>query len=176
MSATSPSMEPSTPAGRTRQLIVREIEEHLRAESTQDLEGLLAGMTEDCYNLVMCEPSPLYQGPEEVARRYHLLWTAFPDLDVRLRRVVAIEGSWAVTEHTLSGTHDGPLFGVPPTGRKLSVETCVVWELADTRVRGEIVYFDLATLLRQAAYLELPGATAPPADGGGRPRRGDPKP
>lgn len=144
-----------------RARIVQEIEQHLHAESTQDLEGLLAGMTDDCYNLVVCDPSPLYQGPAEVARRYKLLWTAFPDLDVRLRRVVAIDGAWAVTEHTLSGTHQGPLFGVAPTGRKLSVDTCVVWELADTRVRGEIVYFDLATLLRQSGYLELPGSSRP---------------
>lgn len=144
--------------GATREEIVREIEQHLRAESSQDLETLLAGMTDDCYNLVMCDPSPLYDGPEAVARRYRGLWAAFPDLDVRLRRVVAIDGDAVVTEHTLSGTHQGPLFGVPPTGRRLTVETCVVWEFVGARVRGETVYFDLATLLRQAGALETPGA------------------
>lgn len=146
----------------TRRAVVEEIEEHLRAESSQDLDALLAGMTEDCFNLVMCDPSPLYSGPEEVARRYRGLWTAFPDLEVRLRRVVAIEGAHAVTEHTLSGTHRGPLFGVPPTGRKLVVETCVVWEFVGTKVRGETVYFDLATLFRQAGALSLPGAAPEP--------------
>lgn len=143
--------------GIARDAIVREIEQHLHAESTQDLEALLAGMTVDCYNLVMCDPSPLYLGPEEVARRYRGLWATFPDLEVQLRRVVAIEGSIAVTEHRLSGTHRGPLFGIAPTGRKLTVDTCVVWEFVGTRVRGETVYFDLATLLRHAAFLELPG-------------------
>lgn len=147
----------ATPDGiATRDEIVREIEQHLRAESSQDLEALLAGMTEDCYNLVMCDPTPLYQGPEEVARRYRGLWAAVPDLDVRLRRVVAIDGRAVVTEHTLSGTHGGTLFGVPPTGRRLTVDTCVVWDFAGARVRGETVYFDLATLLRQTGALELP--------------------
>lgn len=146
-----------TPDGiATCDAIVREIEHHLRAESSQDLAALLAGMTEDCYNLVMCDPSPLYQGPEEVARRYRGLWAAIPDLEVRLRRVVAIDGNTAVTEHTLSGIHGGTLFGVPPTGRKLTVDTCVVWDFTGARVRGETVYFDLATLLRQAGALELP--------------------
>jgi steroid delta-isomerase-like uncharacterized protein len=140
-----------------RDAMVREIEAHLRAESSQDLDALLAGMTDDCYNLVMCDPSPLYQGPEEVARRYRGLWNAFPDLEVRLRRVVAVDGDVAVTEHTLSGTQSGPLFGFAPTGRALSVDTCVVWEFAGGRVRGEIVYFDLATLIREAGYLTLPG-------------------
>ncbi len=141
--------------GADRDAIVREIGQHLRAESEQDLDALLAGMTDDCYNLVVCDPAPYYRGPEEVARRYRALWTAFPDLEVKLRRVVAIDGDMAVTEHTLSGTHLGPLFGVAPTGRKLSVDTCVVWEFVGTRVRGETVYFDLATLFRQAGALEL---------------------
>lgn len=159
MSALRPSTDAlpqSTPEGIARDVIVREIEQHLAAETAQDLEALLAGMTDDCYNLVECDPSPLYQGPEEVARRYRGLWAALPDLQVRLRRVVAIEGSMAVTEHTLSGTHRGPLFGVEPSDRKLTVDTCVVWEFVGSRVRGETVYFDLATLLRQAGYLQLP--------------------
>lgn len=142
--------------GVARGSIVHEIEQHLRAESAQDLEALLAGMTDDCYNRVVCDPVPLYRGPEEVARRYRGLWAALPDLEVRLRRVVAVDGDTAVTEHTLSGTHRGTLFGVLPTGLKLTVDTCVVWEFSGTRVRGETVYFDLATLLRQAAFLELP--------------------
>jgi steroid delta-isomerase-like uncharacterized protein len=137
--------------------MVREIESHLAAESTQDLEALLAGMTQDCYNMVLCDPSPLYRGPEAVARRYRGLWATFPDLQVRLRRVVAIDGELAVTEHTLSGTHRGPLFGVAPTGRRVQVDTAVIWEFAGQRIRGETVYFDLATMLRQVGALALPG-------------------
>jgi steroid delta-isomerase-like uncharacterized protein len=139
----------------SRDAMLREIEDHLRAESSQDLDALLAGMTEDCFNLVVCDPTPLYEGPEEVARRYRGLWATFPDLEVRLRRVVAIEGNAAVTEHTLSGTQRGPLFGAAPTDRRLSVETCVVWEFVGDKVRGETVYFDLATLLRQAGALDV---------------------
>ena len=151
---------PPAPDPAERDAIVREIGQHLRAESEQDLDTLLAGMTHDCYNVVVCDPSLFYRGPEAVARRYRGLWAAFPDLEVRLRRVIAIEGDMAVTEHTLSGTHLGPLFGVAPSGRRLSVDTCVVWEFVGTRVRGETVYFDLATLLRQAGTLQLGGAQA----------------
>ena len=145
-----------------RDAMATEIHSHLAAESTQDLRALLAGMTEDCYNLVLCDPSPLYRGPEAVARRYRGLWAALPDLQVRLRRIVAIDGELAVTEHTLSGTHRGPLFGVAPTGRRVQVNTVVIWEFADERIRGETVYFDLATVLRQVGALVLPGAGSPP--------------
>jgi predicted ester cyclase len=67
-----------------------------------------------------------------------------------------------VTEHTLSGTHSGPLFGIAPTGRLVQVETVVIWEFAGERIRGEAVYFDLATMLRQVGALTLPGAAAAP--------------
>jgi steroid delta-isomerase-like uncharacterized protein len=145
-----------------REAMVAEIHSHLSAESTQDLEALLTGMTEDCYNLVMCDPSPLYQGPEAVARRYRGLWAALPDLQVRLRRVVAVGRELAVTEHTLSGTHHGPLFGVAPTGCRVQVDTVVIWEFAGERIRGETVYFDLATMLRQVGALVLPGIGSAP--------------
>lgn len=144
-----------------RDAMAAEIHSHLAAESTQDLQALLAGMTEDCYNLVLCDPSPLYRGPEAVARRYRGLWAALPDLQVRLRRIVAIDGELAVTEHTLSGTHRGPLFGVAPTGRRVQVDTVVIWEFAGERIRGETVYFDVATVLRQVGALVLPGAGSP---------------
>jgi len=146
-----------------REAMVREIEGHLEAESTQNLSALLAGMTEDCYNLVLCDPSPLYRGPDAVARRYRGLWAALPDLQVRLRRIVAIEGELAVTEHTLSGTQSGPLFGIAPTGRLVQVETVVIWEFAGELIRGETVYFDLATMLRQVGALTLPESGSAPA-------------
>lgn len=148
-----------------RDTMVAEIQSHLAAESTKNLEALLTGMTEDCYNLVLCDPSPLYRGPDAVAMRYRGLWTAFPDLQVRLRRVVAIDGELAVTEHTLSGTHGGTLFGVAPTGRQVQVDTVVIWEFAGERIRGETVYFDLATMLRQVGALVLPGGNSAPSAG-----------
>jgi steroid delta-isomerase-like uncharacterized protein len=143
-----------------RSAIIREIEEHLKAESSQDLQALLEGMTDDCYNLVMCDPEPMYSGPEAVARRYGALWTALPDLNVRLRRVAAIDGDLVVSEHTLSGTHLGTLFGVPPTGRPVEVDTVVVWEFREGRIRGETVYLDMATVLRQVGFLALPAETS----------------
>jgi steroid delta-isomerase-like uncharacterized protein len=139
-----------------RDQVVEAIREHLRAESAQDLPVLLDGMTDDCFNLIMCDPVRLYRGPEAVARRYQGLWSALPDLSVRLRRVLSVEGNLAVTEHTLSGTHLGSLFGVRPTGKPVEVDTVVVWEFRGNRIKGETVYFDLATMLRQVGYLRLP--------------------
>lgn len=134
--------------------IVAEISAHLVAENAQDLNALLEGMTEDCFNLIVPDPQQLYAGPEEVARRYRSLWATFPDLKVQMRRIVSVQEQTAVSEHTLSGTHRGSLFGVPGTGKHVEVETAVVWDIVDGRIRGETVYFDVATMLRQVGYLE----------------------
>ena len=134
--------------------IIAEIHAHIAAENSQDLAALLDGMTDDCFNLIVPDPHRLYAGPEEVARRYRGLWTTFPDLKVEMRRIVSIQEDTAVTEHTLSGTQRGNLFGVPATGKHVEVETAVVWDIVDGRIRGETVYFDVATMLRQIGYLE----------------------
>jgi len=137
----------------TESPIVAEILSHLAAESAQDLDTLLEGMTDDCFNLVIPDPHRLYAGPEEVARRYRGLWATFPDLKVEMRRIVSVSEAVAVTEHTLSGTQDGVLFGFPPSGKHVEVETAVIWDIVDGRIRGESVYFDAATMLRQAGHL-----------------------
>jgi steroid delta-isomerase-like uncharacterized protein len=73
---------------------------------------------------------------------------------VQMRRIVSVQQDTAVSEHTLSGTHLGSLFGVPGTGKHVEVETAVVWDVVDGRIRGETVYFDVATMLRQIGNLE----------------------
>jgi hypothetical protein len=45
------------------------------------------------------------------------------------------------------------------------VDTAVVWDLVDGRIKGEVVYFDLATMLRQIGFLELPIQPSSSADG-----------
>jgi steroid delta-isomerase-like uncharacterized protein len=133
--------------------IIAEIHAHIAAENSQDLAALLDGMTDDCFNLIVPDPHRLYAGPEEVARRYRGLWTTFPDLKVEMRRIVSVQEDSAVSEHTLSGTQRGSLFGVPPTGTFVEVETAVIWDIVDGRIRGETVYFDVATMLRQIGHL-----------------------
>lgn len=134
--------------------IIAEINAHIAAENAQDLDALLDGMTDDCFNLIVADPHGLYAGPDEVARRYRGLWETFPDLKVQMRRVVSVQENSAVTEHTLSGTHAGSLFGVPGTGKHVEVQTAVIWDVTDGRIRGETVYFDVATMLRQIGYLQ----------------------
>jgi predicted ester cyclase len=54
-------------------------------------------------------------GPESMRRRTTMLRTAFFDLRFAIEELVA-EGDIVAGRLTMSGTHEGPLMGMPPTG------------------------------------------------------------
>ena len=130
------------------------IREHIRQESTQDLTGLLAGMTKDCVCAVNISPKP-FVGPKAVADRYLQQWRGFPDFKVRVRKIVAEGTNYVVTENEWRGTHRGPFFGFAPTGRRARVRACVLWEFRGSRLRAETIYFDLAGVLSQVGAINL---------------------
>ena len=143
------------------------IREHIRQESTQDLDGLLAGMTEDCVCAVNISPKP-FVGPKAVADRYLQQWRGFPDFKVRVRQIIAEGAHYVVTENEWRGTHRGPFFGFAPTGKRAKVRACVLWEFRGSRLRSESVYFDLATVLSQVGAIDLKKLGAASRPGGRR--------
>ena len=88
------------------------IRDHIKQESTQDIEGLLNGMSKDCFTLVACSPKP-YVGKKAVERRYREQWTGFPDFKVRIRKVVSVTEKFSVTENEWSGDTPGRVHGHP---------------------------------------------------------------
>lgn len=130
------------------------IREHIAQESRQDLSGLLAGMTRDCVTYVACTPRP-HVGKAGVARRYRGQWTGFPDFKVRVRRIITVGEKFAVTENEWRGTHKGVFMGVRPTGKRVRVPTVVIWEFRGNRLRGEYIYYDLASVFRQMGIVRV---------------------
>src|SRR5437867_2463734 len=49
-----------------------------------------------------------------------LFRTAFPDLQVKIENMLA-EGDKVVARTTIRGTHQGPFFGIPPTGKQIAI-------------------------------------------------------
>jgi steroid delta-isomerase-like uncharacterized protein len=92
------------------------------------------------------EPS---RGRAGVRERASALFTAFPDL--RLERVaLVIDGDRHADRWVLTGTHRGPLFGIPATGKTVRVEGATFTRLgADGLVVEDVHVADLAGLLRQ---------------------------
>lgn len=145
------------------------IREHIAQESRQDMSGLLAGMTKDCVTYVACTPRP-YVGKTGVARRYRSQWTGFPDFRVRIRRVISLGDRFAVTENEWRGTHKGVFMGVKPTGKRVRVPTVVIWEFKRNKLRGEYIYYDLASVFRQMGVVRIGPRSNQLAGTGGRSR------
>lgn len=135
------------------------LREHIRAESEQDIDALLDGMTPDCFNDVAGVPKP-FVGPAATAERYRRHWEGFPDFAVRVRRVLCVDESCVVTENEWRGTHLGTFLGWPATGKPVRMRALVVWHFKGDELWGETVFFDNASLLQQiGASIEIP----PPA-------------
>jgi len=58
------------------------------------------------------------RGPESARQVVMMLRTAFPDLHYTIEELVA-EGDMVACRMTMSGTHQGPLMGIAPTGRSV---------------------------------------------------------
>ena len=57
-------------------------------------------------------------GKEAVAKYYDVWWTAFPDVNIEIKRIVAT-GEWVFAENFVTATHLGPWLGMAPTGKKV---------------------------------------------------------
>jgi steroid delta-isomerase-like uncharacterized protein len=60
------------------------------------------------------------RGPEGVKGYVQMYRSAFPDTQITVEDVIA-EGDKVVTRWTGRGTHQGELFGVPPSGNRVEV-------------------------------------------------------
>ena len=66
------------------------------------------------------DPAPNQgMGPEGFIAYFTEIRTAFPDLKIAVDQMVADDDNVAFA-YTVTGTHDGPLMGFAPTGRKIS--------------------------------------------------------
>jgi steroid delta-isomerase-like uncharacterized protein len=92
-------------------------------------------------------------GPGAVRERAARLFAAFPDL--RLERVeLVIDGPRHADRWVLSGTHEGDLLGLAPTGRQIRVEGATFTVMNDDGLVAEDHhYMDLAGLLTQLGAL-----------------------
>ncbi len=89
--------------------------------------------------------------------------TAFPDWRVDIADLVLGEELVAV-RWVGTVTHQGPFYGIPPTGRRIRVSGINLYRIADGRVYEEWEQTDSLSMLRQLGVLPPePPALAPDA-------------
>src|SRR5262245_61797081 len=135
---------------------VRLAYEHFAAESAHDTPRTLATLADDIMYRVVASGAVVH-GKEAVSKYYDVWWTAFPDVTIEIKRVVAA-GEWVIAENVATATHLGPWLGIPPTGKRTVQNLCAVMRFRDGLMTEETVYYDQLERIRQiGSVLALDG-------------------
>lgn len=97
-------------------------------------------------------PSGLPPGREGVKMQFAMFYNALPDLHAIIHEQIA-EGDKVMTRKSLRGTHQGDLFGVPPTGKTLSIEVIDILRVCEGKITDHWNLVDQLGLMRQLGAL-----------------------
>jgi steroid delta-isomerase-like uncharacterized protein len=94
-------------------------------------------------------------GPAGYLAVIAMMRAGFPDIQWTLEEMVA-EADKVAARFTMRGTHRGPFFGVPPTGRAIAVQAMNLYRISAGQIIEEYGQPDMLGLLQQI------GAAPPP--------------
>lgn len=94
-------------------------------------------------------------GPEGVKGVVAMFQSAMPDLRVVVEDMIA-EGDKVAVRYTLEGTHEGELFGVPPTGRRLSIKSISVERVSNGKIQEHWRITDSLDMMQQLGVIPAP--------------------
>jgi steroid delta-isomerase-like uncharacterized protein len=93
-------------------------------------------------------PPGFPEGREGVKRFFETFRDAFPDVTVEIDELVE-DGDRVAVATTFTGTHNGELMGMAPTGRSVSVTGIDIVRVEDGRIVEHRGLTDIAGLMRQ---------------------------
>ena len=88
------------------------------------------------------------RGPDGYLELLALLRNGFPDIQWTLEDMVA-ERDKVAARFIMRGTHQGTFFGVPPTGKKITVQAMNIYRLSNGKFVEEHGQPDMLGLLQQ---------------------------
>jgi len=113
-----------------------------------DLSGCAKGIHPDAEILMIPLGVPIDR--EGFIALSELEFLGFSDLRWQPVRSIDMGDGWVVTEIVSTGTHDGPYFGIPATGRSIMVRAGVLRRFdADGLLTNLHCYYDNMTILQQ---------------------------
>jgi steroid delta-isomerase-like uncharacterized protein len=98
----------------------------------------------------------LPSGPQGVKEVVSMFRSGIPDLKVVIEDMIA-EGDKVATRYALEGIHRGELFGVPPTGKHLSIKSMTVERLSEGKIVEHWRVTDELDMMRQLGAIGAPG-------------------
>jgi predicted ester cyclase len=92
-------------------------------------------------------------GAEGVRQQFEGFRAAFPDFRATILDQIA-EGDRVVTRKVFHGTHEGELWGIPPTGREVEINLIDIVRVADGRIVEHWNQVDRMGLMQQLGVVE----------------------
>jgi uncharacterized protein len=135
----------------TREQMDRKLDEHFGYEASDDVEGVLATLTDDVEHDIVGSPTGPTMGREAPRGFYEGLFADLSGGKVRsLRRLYG--PNFMVDDSIWSGRAPGRPFGIEGRGRPLEFRLLHVLEFADSgAIKRENVWIDLASIQQQLA-------------------------
>jgi steroid delta-isomerase-like uncharacterized protein len=93
-----------------------------------------------------------YHGPEGIREWISGYRNAFPGLQVTVEKQVA-EGDTVATRWTTEGTHQGELWGIPPTGNSFTITGVTLDRFVDGKIADSKESWDAWGMLQQLGIL-----------------------
>lgn len=87
-------------------------------------------------------------GPEAIRQVVTMFRNAFPDLKISLEEII-VEEDKVCARATTRGTHKGTIFGVPATGRGVTMTGLTMVTIADGHLTESWVKNDMQGLMKQ---------------------------
>lgn len=105
-------------------------------------------------------PVGIFRGPEEVKGYFTELFTAVPDMDFTVERVLAQDQNVLVQWRAAGTFTGGPLMGVDPTGRRVELRGLDWLEVEGELITRNTAFADGAALARGMGLLPPQGSAA----------------
>lgn len=125
--------------------VVRRFFEDAFSEGNLDLIDEL--VAEEAVGYDPTQPEPV-RGPAGMKQLVSMYRSAFPDISFEVHETLS-DGDWVAVRWTSSGTHEGELMGIEPTGKTVSVEGIELDRIQDGKMVESRVSWDALGLLQQ---------------------------
>jgi predicted ester cyclase len=102
-------------------------------------------------------PPGIPPGREAPKVLFTMLRSAFPDLKATIEHLIA-EGDEVVLHMTWTGTHEGEFMGIPPTGKRISINVIDILGIAEGKFVEHWGVMDSMAMMHQLGVVPAPGA------------------
>jgi glyoxylase-like metal-dependent hydrolase (beta-lactamase superfamily II)/predicted ester cyclase len=131
---------------------------YFAALAERDLDAALECWAPDGVERVPGAPDGVLRLPDEYRTYFGGVFAAFPDLRIEVLDTVAQDDRCAV-RYRMSGTFAGaPFQGIAPTGARVQLDGCDVFEVRDGLIHRNDAFFDQMELARQLGALPPAGS------------------